>query len=821
MKNLYIALITIFLGQVMLAQQNYEPLKKGSLKGTIVDSETGVGVEFATISLHSVQDSSLITGTTAGQGGNFELDNLQVGKYFLRIGFVGYKTKVVPNVRISPDQMELELESIALENTMEQLAAVEVSAEKRQMETFIDKKVFNVDKTPAAAGGDGLEVLRNVPSVEVDVDGNISLRGESNVNILVDGRPLNMSASQYLQSVPAASIEKIELITNPSAKYDPEGTSGIINIIMKKDRAGGFNGNLNSSIGYGRYPKTNNSLALNYRTGKWNFQSSLSANYNESWYGGDNERKVALSDTSFFQTTADEGVNENMNLSGKIGVDYFLSDKTTLYVSGTGMTMTGEGDRVMSYENYNANRQLVSSSARDAFSEYPFNSYGLNTGFQHKFNKEGHNLDLDVNYNVNDQSNEELFTQSFIDTTGEQFGSLTEQVQNSSEYNATFNSRLDYTLPVSDSLIMEAGFHTTFRDFDNEIFLANQINGALVADSNVNNRFLYNENVIALYNTWSREFKKWSFKAGLRYEYTGIRGELVNTKESNETEYHSLFPSAYLSYKFTPVKSLTLSYTRRINRPSEGQLNPFTSYSDPYTIRTGNPFLQPEYIDVMELGYNSYGKKINVTGSVYGRVVNNQIGRFLQLDSSGTNVVLFRNFDKSYVTGAELILNYNPFSWWRTTTSFNFWNSIFDENSFVESNLNYSNYGYFLFFQSMHNLKNDWMLQWNIQYRGRMQVLQGEITPMFGMDLSARKMIWDKKASISVRVSDIFNTRQFGFKSKDLGAYSYQTDRNWESQTIYLSFSYNFGKQDNSMRRNRRNSDFGNSGGGGMQGPGL
>ena len=808
MKHLLILFSALFLSINSFAQQGLSGPKKASIKGTIVDSETKKGIEFATISLHRLSDSVLVTGTTANTDGSFVLDKIEFGNYYLRSGFVGYKTSYSKNIVLNQENQDFDLGVLSLISTMESLAEVEVSAEKRQMETLIDKKIFNVDKTPAAAGGDGLEVLRNVPSVDVDIDGNVSLRGESNVNILVDGRPINMSASQYLQSVPASAIEKIELITNPSAKYDPEGTSGIINIIMKKDRKGGFNGNINSSFGYGRYPKNNNSLALNYRKGKVNVQSSFAANQSKSAFGGINERNIYLPDTNFYQTTRDSGFNKNLNLTGKLGLDYFVTDKTTLYTSATITTVNGNGERNMDYLNYDADKNLVSQSERIATVTYPVAAYTFNSGMQHKFDDKGHNLDLDVIYSTNDQKTSEKFFQQFIDPDGESFADATAQIQENKEMRSVFNSRLDYVKPLNDSSIFEAGYHTTLRDFDNDIYLATQdSNGTFQSEDSLNNRFLYKEQVQAVYTTISRDYKKWSAKAGLRYEHTYTDGKLVNTGESGGVNYHSLFPSAYLSYKITPTNNVQVSYSRRINRPSEGQLNPFTSYADPYTVRTGNPFLKPEYIDVYELGYNSYGKKVNVNASVYTRTVNNQIGRFLLLNENGTNTVLFRNFEKSHMYGAELILTYNPAKWMRTTTSFNFWSNTYDKDSFVEKVINYTNTGYSVFFNSMHNLNKDWMIQWNVQYRGKMKVLQGSITPMFGVDLSARRNIMKGKGSLSLRLSDIFNTRQFGFESMTLENYQYQTTRNWESQTVYLSFNYNFGKQDRSTQRRRRNND--------------
>ncbi|WP_170227028.1 outer membrane beta-barrel family protein [Luteibaculum oceani] len=809
-KSTYLLLLPLFLVQLAFGQQQYTGAKLGSISGTIIDAETKKGIEYATISLHLVNDSSLVTGTTAKSDGSFELSKVNLGKYYLRIGFIGYQAKYVPNVNLTKELNEIELGVIALSGSYSDLQEVEVTAEKRQMETMIDKKIFNVDKTPAAAGGDGLEVLRNVPSVEVDIDGNISLRGESNVNILVDGRPINMSASQYLQSVPASSIEKIELITNPSAKYDPEGTSGIINIIMKKDRKGGFNGSLNSSIGHGIYTKTNNSLALNYRKGKFNVSSSLSANLSKTWYGGNNDRDIFLPDTNFYQTTRDSGFNKNNNLTGKIGLDYFLNNKTTLYFSGTVMDISGNGERKMNYLNYTSERNLVNESGRDAFAEYTIDGYALNGGVQHKFEKEGHTLDLDINYSDNDQATSEKFSQQFIDPNGESFEAPLFQRQSNTELRSVFNSRLDYVNPLTDSVIFEAGFHTTLRDFDNDIYLDQQDStGTYQPIDSLNNRFLYDETVYALYTTLSKEFKKWTLKGGLRYEYTGIRGKLVNTGEEAKPTYNSLFPSAYISYKLSPTNNVQVSYTRRINRPSENQLNPFASYADPYTIRTGNPFLRPEYIDVYELGYNSYGKKVNINASVYMRKVNDRIGRFLQLNENGTNVVLFRNFDDSYVYGSELILTYNPFSWWRTTTSFNYWHSKFSKEGILENVVNLNNNGYSVFFNSMHNLKKGWILQWNVMYRGKMKVLQGNITPMYGMDLSARKSILNNKGSISLRVSDIFNMRRFGFESMRLENYQYETLRRWESRTVYLSFNYNFGKQDMPRINRRRNDNRG------------
>ena len=812
MKQFKLLLIAI-LGFTTLGFSNPDNTPApGQIKGAIADEGTNEPVQFATVSIFNAADSSLVTGAVCDDQGTFTIPKIEDGTYYAKIDFIGYDSKIVPNIKVGPGSRKIDLGAIAITSAAERLGEVTIQAEKQLIETKIDKKIFNVSKDPASQGGTGLDALRNVPSVEVDQDDNISLRGDQNVKILVDGRPIAMDVSQFLKQYPASAIEKVEVITNPSAKYNPEGMSGILNIILKKDESSGFNGSVQASVGYGKYWKENGNVSLNYRTPKLNLYTNLSANNNKFWFGGTNYR-YNLGDSINDQFTDDEGYRAGLSLSGTVGADYFINDNNTVYISYNNGNTDGSGDIDLYsafYQQGTRNTDFYSYRYAEAIRDNKNDN--LNFGWQKKFAKEGHTLDVDVNRSSSENTFEEEFHQPFYSADVNAPDSSYRQNQDTYGDNSQWFGRLDYTLPINDSTKIEAGINVTHRNSLDGIYYEefDDNTGAFIEDQNISNEFELTRGDYALYTTFSQKRNKWSYQLGLRAEQTNREAKLINTGESITVKYLELFPTAHLNYEFSKTLQTQLSYSRRLNRPRGGQLNPFASYTNPYSLRTGNPNLRPEFIDVLELGVIQYWKKVNVNATLFYRKQKNMMRRVLTLSDEGINEVSFKNQSSAQMFGSEIILTLTPVQAWRTNITFNNWyNQLKADEDSQDENLNTK--GYSLQLSSSYRFKSGISAQVTSRYRGRMEVAQGEITPMFNLGLALSAPVLNKKGTLSLRFNDILGTQQFGFNSGDIG-YGFNLERQWESQAAYLSFSYTFGKRIKGPQKRRlKNVDGGDN----------
>ncbi len=776
---------------------------KGVIVGTVADA-SATPVEFATISLHLQKDSSLVTGAITDQTGAFMVEKVPAGSYYLKAGFIGFEPTYIPNISVTAAQPFVKLDPIALAASATSLGEVEIAAERNFVENKIDKKVYNVDKDASAKGGTGLDALRNIPSIEIDADDNIKLRGDQNVNVLIDGRPTSLPASQLLKQIPSSSIEKVEVVTNPSAKYDPEGMSGIINIKLKKSKNAGFNGSANLSYARGKFNRYNGSLGLNYRKGKVSANVTYNHYNGDHWYGGDNARYYVLGDSTFSQLTKDNGNYLSKSHYIKGGIDFFANDNNTLYIAASTTTNDGGGTRTLNYENFNNTGALGNFSERVALFDNPRSNYDLNGGWQKKFKNPDHTLDLDVNYMRSESEGIDDITQSFYDSDQLETNDPAMQITTTNEENKVLYSRLDYVLPITDSMKLEAGFHYTGRDIENGFYSEsfNHAIGVYQPDTFLNNDFVYQQNVYAVYTTFGQQFKKLGYQVGLRVEDTQVDAELLTTNETFENNYISLFPSGHFSYQLNMAQEIRLSYSRRINRPELEELNPFATYSDAYTIQRGNPFLRPEYIDVYELGYMQYWKKFNVNATLYYRQINDVKRRYLSLSNTGMSVVSYENFDTGSLSGLELVLGVNPAKWMRNNITFNVFNTVVGEEGFSED-LNFNTTGWSVQLNSTSTLKKGFTFQVFGSYNGKMKVLQGVISPMYGMGFAVRKQVLQKRGSIGLTYTDIFKTRNFEFTSQNLTDYSFRTNRLWDAHVVRVSFNYFFGKRQQGKQKRR------------------
>lgn len=764
----------------------------GMITGTVIDNADSKPLEFARIRLFNSIDSSLIDGTISAINGQFKLIDVKYGQYYLDVNFIGYKANLISDLSLTKDKNQIFIDSIKLISSNE-LKGVEVVAEQRFSETKIDKKIFNADQSIASKGGTGLDLLKEIPSLTIDENDNILIRGDANITVLVDGRPISMNASDFLKQIPASAIDKIELITNPSAKFDPEGMSGIINIVMKKNKMKGFNGNIHTNFGYGSLPKMSTGIGINYRNSKINLYANYNYSYRKMWFGGSLKRDVLLADSSWNRLRSEDlGGRLNTSHYVKAGFDYFINDKNTFYLSGTVYKGYNLGGREINYQDLNSSLVVSSFSDRIGEIDVESQSFGFNTGWQKTFKESGHTLDIDLNYNNSPSLAFEDLSHLFYNDFQEQYLSNYQSTRDEKDKDILLG-KIDYTLPINDSLILEAGFHYTNRNA-NTLFHSQSGNvlELLEDDFNLNNEFDYNQVTYATYFTLGKQFNKLGTKIGLRVEQTETQSLLINTNQAFDNDYLKFFPSVHLSYKLTETSELMASYSKRINRPETYQLNPFSNFSDVLTLEKGNPFLKPEIIHVNEISYLKYWKKMNISSTVYYRLITDLIRRNLSYEGV-VSTVDYRNLGKSSLTGTDLTLTYLPVKGVRIISSSSLWITSTKEVEFTNGErINYIGFNTSL--RGSVQFKKGYSAQVWASFSPRQDVLQGFITPNYGGGIAVSKQVLKKRGNISLSATDILNTRQFTFVSQGISNYYFKSQRGWESRVVYLSFRYNFGK---------------------------
>lgn len=782
------------------------PPKICSIEGRVLDAQSKRPVEFATVSLMRLRDSSIVSGHSTDEEGRFVLEELPPGKMFLRIDFLGYASHTIEEISLRPDKPKLKLDDIMLGSTDAELDIAEVVAEQPTMRMAIDRKIFDVERSALAAGGTALDALKNLPMLQVDSEGNIFLRGQA-VNVLIDGRPINVTGEDrraLLEQIPASMIKNVEVITSPSAKYDPEGVGGLINIVLKKNKLEGFSGTISGTVGT-IFDKYSGSASLNIRQRKWNAGISYSYNYNQTWSEMRNSRTLSLpNDASSRLEQARRGDNIRDYHFVRLNAEYNFTDKTSWSLSG-GVGPGGRGRRgELFYDNFDGQDAWLSSFSRaDTIQREGFWSFGT-MALKHKFDDEGHELDFSVQTRLFGGVNEELYSQydNFLNRERIDFEPVSRERVNSENLGGFVSAMLDYMRPGKQKKgKLELGSKLTYRFRDNLFLAENLVNDVFVYDSLRSNDFSYDEQIYAIYATYGYKFgEKWAAQGGIRLEQTFMRSELITTGETFNNDYFSWFPSLHLTYKPSVQHAFQGSFSRRIERPNGWRLNPFPSYSDPLNLRQGNPFLRPEFVNAAELSHNYYSKKgaVSTTGfytfatdlvtrvrtALPNDVVRNGYENLASRQTAGLEIV------GSYSLIKNLRLNFSARGSYVQMDGSNLRNEL--DNSFWE--------GFFSL-----GLNYEWGEGWSAQGFGSFappsQDLQGRSFGGVYSSFALSKRI-QKKWTLSMRMEDpFFAQRSNGFFID--GAIE-QSNRSWsETRVFYLTVAYNFGKME---MRNRRQS---------------
>lgn len=780
---------------------------KLKITGNILDKDLKQAVPYATISIK--ENGMVVTGAMTDDNGNFTVTNLAVKNYSVDIQFIGYKT--LHKQADLTKGTDLNLGVLYLESEATTLDGVNIVAEHSTIEQKIDRKVINVGRDLTTAGATASEIMNNIPSVNVDQDGKISLRGNENVRVLVDGRPTNIEASLLLKQIPSSSIKKIELITNPSAKYNPEGMSGIINIILHKNSNDGFNGSLSSGVTMKNEPRGNTTLDLNYRTGKVNFFGNGGNNFGKSFSGGDMYRFDQKSSQAINTT------NDNESYLYKLGMDYYINDRNTLsfYTNQNNINgATTVQTQVFYPINPLNNKKLFDDIDQKAGYDNDVKNGTYNLAYKHLFKKEGHTLDIEANYSEykgkqlsNFETLEGVITDFYTDHINDK--------------NKMSTVNIDYVNPLSETATLELGAESRITRSENS-YLSNNTRPETIKDSNYN----YDTDIFSAYITFGQKFNKFSYQLGTRVESYQVNVK-TNGEKSFKDDYITLYPSAYLTYSLSDKNTLQLSYSRRVDRPGLSQTKPIREFSTPTVISIGNPELRPQFTNSMELNYTKRLKKGSITGGVYYRLINDEINRvvYQDVDSKNENAMImsYDNFDNNSAYGFEISANYRLTSWWDVQPAVDFSalsqkgliaikNETTQKLDFLERKIDANAFNARL--NSNFKVTNNFRLNLFGFYRGPVDGIQMNSKEMYKIDAGARYTMLNNKLTFSLRVNDIFDTMKYAFDSEY--PFAQKGQFYWESQNVYFGMNYIFGGSKNkAMQRKYRedNTKQGSTGG--------
>jgi outer membrane receptor protein involved in Fe transport len=841
----------------------------GHFYGRIVDRTTNKGLDAASVQLiqnkfdtaSKKRVDAVVGGMLTGRNGDFSLENLPVfGQFKLVVTAIGYKKieqKVAFDIKMGPgvDRSQLmsavdkDLGNIKMQQDTTMLEGVTVTGSKPMIQMGVDRKIFNVEKSITSAGGTAIDVMRNVPSINVDIDGNVTLRNSA-PQIFVDGRPTTLSLDQ----IPADAIQSVEIITNPSAKYDASGgQSGILNIILKKNRKAGYNGSVRAGVD--SRGKFNGGGDINVRQGKLNFFANGMYNQRKSKAWGETDRTSLLDGTESTTKQINNSVFNGAFAFGRFGLDYFIDNRNTITISQSIVNGDFKFDNRTSSVLDTATTGGFETQYRNTFGKNNFRNYGSQLSFKHLFARAGQEWTADINYNQSkNTNNSDIHFRGFYDM--DQLNpKYPEQLQtiNGGGTNKFLTAQTDYVNPVTENIKWEAGLRAQVRRF--ESFQYNYLNNTFLPA--ISNDFKYTDHVYAGYVTFSQKIKdSFSYQLGLRAESSGYDGEQIGKQTFKNDFPISLFPSVFLSRALKHKQDLQLNYTRRINRPNFFQLIPNTDYSDPLNYQTGNPALKPEFTHSLELSYQkTYGKKSNTfLATIFGKYTTNLIARYQSWQKLGQSadsayVSTYVNASSAYASGLELISRNVFTKWWDMMVSANIYYSKINGSNVVQD---LQNERTSWTAKMNHNFKfnKGWSFQISGDYQaksalpvstsnsgdggggggrgggGRMMfgggspsTTQGYINANYGVDVGLRKDIPIKKntATISVNWSDIFRTRRYFVHSVAAGFV--QDDwRRRDPQIVRVNFSYRFGKFDVALfkRKNLRGEQEGMQNG--MQG---
>ena len=776
-KKIIIILLTIFALHLSVYAEN---IRKIIVVGTIVEKESQHPLEYATVSVHKL-NGDILTGGISDQQGKFKLETSE-DEIFIKVSFIGYES--INITEFNRKGFFIDLGKIELGNSSVRLEDVVVRAEKSKTVFKLDKRVFNVGKDLVSAGGTAMDILNNVPSVDVSIEGVVSLRGNSSVQILLNGKPSVMASSKTLGTITAEMIEKVEVVTNPSAKYDAEGSSGIINIILKKDEKKGINGAITLNVG--TPDNYSVGLSLNRRAEKWNLFTQLGAGYRT--FLSESEDKTINKLQRLHSIAKTEGEKNELFYNFILGADYHITPLQTLSMSGHyGYEFETEGgDTRYNTTNLNAGTTENAVRTEDTESTNPKWQYDLNYKKEFTDNKE-HVLTANLTGSYFGKDKESFFT-----NTGSINSLLLDQKIVDDFYEARYNFQTDYVHPFSKELTLESGAKYNLTKSEAELIKSNKNNSNWIVLPNQSNLFNYERNIIAVYSTFAFENDRWGTKIGLRVENEHTNSYLENTN-ANKQNNTNLFPSIHSSLKFSKEFSLQAGYSRRIRRPHLWDLNPFESFNDPFNVKVGNPDLKPSFSNSYEITAIKIFNLGSINTSLFYTKTSDVVDDIYQIKNN-VKTVMPLNVGYSKKLGFELNSKIEPVKWLSLLVEGNYFHYQ-RTGEYQNQNFDFSNEYWSTRFTTKFKLPYDIDLEYKFRYRSRYKALQGYYKESHYSDLGIRKQFMKGRAVVNLSVKDLFNTRKHVFESENEQFYTYNSHQR-SKRIIVLGFSFGFGKGD-------------------------
>lgn len=813
MKKLQFVLAFLFLITSFLSFAQGRPqVTKIKITGKVIEKVSKQTLEYATITFTNPKAPKAIAGGITNPKGEFDIDIIP-GTYDIKIEFISFKPILIKDRKLTEST---NLGQIALEEDATQLNEVVVRAETTSIQIKLDKKVYSIGNDLMVKGGTVSDVLDNIPSVSVDAEGAVSLRGNENVTIFIDGKPSNaININEALRLIPADAIDKVEVITNPSARYDAEGGAGILNIVLKKGKNQGFNGTFIAATGY----PENNSISgtLNYKSKKYNL-------FTNQGYSNRNNPGNSFIETEYlnpqpnspeFILETRDNERQDKNYNGNLGLELYLNESTSWTNTINYRKSNGSNLDNVNYDNQFANSANNFSRTRVNDEDSESENVEYKSSLQKKFKKEGHKLDVDLQIATNNDNN----AANIVDS--QNGNDITQNIQKQNKQLL----QADYVLPVGKSGQFEAGYRGSF---------SNQMTDMIVYNNNVintdyTNNLEYIEKVNAFYSQYGFKVNKFSYLFGLRWEDTNVNVNQFTSNDFNHKKYNNFFPSAFFTYEISDESSLSLNYSRRINRPRGRMINPFSNYSSNINLFQGNPDLDPAMTDAVDFGYLRKWSKFMLSTSFYANKTTDAFV-FARRESGdyvdGIPVILSGpiNLATEFRTGFEFNLNYTPYKWWRLNTNFNFFNVD------TEGDYTYTDFNDQVITQNFDNNASSWSakltskvtlpskIDWqtNMNYNAGQKIAQGKVSGVFAMNLGFSKDVMKDKATVAFNINDVFNSRKRKMETLIPDLIQSYAEMQWRQRQFTLSFTYRFNKPKNDKEREpRRESE---DGGGDFQG---
>ncbi|MEK6480234.1 TonB-dependent receptor [Catalinimonas sp. 4WD22] len=735
---------------------------KIAIRGKVVDADTQEALPYATVSLFHLQDSSLISGGITDQNGAFSLE-ASAGDYYATVNFMGYAAKRLNDLTLKAGQGPMNLGEIPIEAQSTDLEEVIVEGEKDLVELALDKKVFNVSQDPINAGRTAADILGNLPSITVDGEGNVSLRGSNNVQILIDGKPsglLSFDGAEGLRQLQGGLVDNVEIITNPSARYQAEGMAGIINIVLKKEQSEGINGSFDFTVGqpdnYGaainlNYRRENLNFFINYGLIYRNIENPYNSLYQE----------VYTVDTTFITRQNNISRQTVLNNNIQFGADYFFNENNILTTSFTYRHAKGTRNTEIEYMDYfftNENLQSITRRYQDEDEIEPNLEYSLN--YKRNFGKEDHELTAILTYIDNWEDSDQLYTQKSFLSDNTPSGEP-DEFQQSINYETEKQLLLqaDYVYPFGVEGKLETGIRNTLRDITNDYLVTELRDNEWIPLEGLDNDFYYDENIYAAYMIVGNKTNKIGYQLGLRGEYTDLATELLQTDEVNKRDYFNLFPSAHFTYDLPNEHALQLSYSRRLHRPTYNDLTPFVTFFDNRNFFSGNPDLNPEYTHSIEAGHIKYFETASISSAIYYRHTDDKILRIREVDEEGNSTTRPFNLVMEDAYGAEFITSYQPIGWWKMDLNLNFYRSIIDGTN-LDQSFESDTYTWFGRLNSRFTLWGNTDLQLRASYEAPQQTPQGRQLAIAFLDLAITRDVFNNNGTLTLNVVDVFRSNR-------------------------------------------------------------